>query len=666
MNNFIQHVTGQLVWLGEHRGLFLLLIVELFAGVCLLIGFFQLKIKKQNEAAGVFKGGSGSFGVPGNGDPVMILRCKDLYPVYITESFEQQLDVTGDDIKTDIGIFLDKVGSGKDWKLWKKYRSWDGKQPFTSDFYLERMKSWYRLEITRSKDGLYDTFQFRDITEDKKELEGKHLGFFTEFPTKEGEQVEMKVGISFVDMEGAANNFKQEIASKNFAQVKQEASDLWNKELSRIRISGGTDDEKTVFYTSLYHTMIDPRIYTDVDGRYIGGDKKVHEQDGTFTKRTIFSGWDVFRSQFPLQAMINPRLVSDALNSLITMADQSRREYYERWELLNSYSGCMIGNPALSVLADAYMKGIRTYDVEKAYQYAVNTSAKFGNDSLGYTPEPLSISYTLEYAYADWCVAQLAKALGKEEDAKRFYEKGQAYRNMFDAEKGWFRPRNADGSWKAWPENALTEEWYGCIESNAYQQGWFVPHDVPGMVELMGGKEEVIANLTNLFDHTPSDMLWNDYYNHANEPVHFVPFLFNQLDVPWYTQKWTRYICKNAYANKVEGIVGNEDVGQMSAWYILAASGIHPSCPGNTRMEITSPVFDKVEFNLDSKYHQGKVFTIIAHNNNTNNLYIQKALLNGKEYNKCYLDFAEIAAGGTLELFMGDKPNTEWGVLSNI
>lgn len=171
MNNFIQHVTGPLVWLGEHRGLFLLLIVELFAGVCLLIGFFQLKIKKQNEAAGVFKGGFGSFGVPGNGDPAMILRCKDLYPVYITESFEQQLDVTGDDIKTDIGIFLDKVGSGKDWKLWKKYRSWDGKQPFTSDFYLERMESWYRLEITRSKDGLYDTFQFRDITEDKKELE---------------------------------------------------------------------------------------------------------------------------------------------------------------------------------------------------------------------------------------------------------------------------------------------------------------------------------------------------------------------------------------------------------------------------------------------------------------------------------------------------------------
>ena len=189
-----------------------------------------------------------------------------------------------------------------------------------------------------------------------------------------------------------------------------------------------------------------------------------------------------------------------------------------------------------------------------------------------------------------------------------------------------------------------------------------MPHDVTGMVELMGGKEKVIADLTNLFDKTPSNLLWNEYYNHANEPVHFVPFLFNQLGAPWDTQKWTRHICEKAYANKVEGIVGNEDVGQMSAWYILAASGIHPSCPGNTRMEITSPVFDKVEFRLDPKYYSGETFTVIAHDNNTNNLYIQKALLNGKEYNKCYLDFADIAAGGTLELFMGDKPNTEWGI----
>lgn len=499
------------------------------------------------------------------------------------------------------------------------------------------------------------------IITDKRELEGKHLGFFTEFPTKEGEVVEMKAGISFVDMEGAAANFKQEIAGKDFDQVKREADELWNRELNRVCISGGTDEEKTIFYTALYHTMIDPRIYADVDGRYVGGDRNVYRGDSTFTKRTIFSGWDVFRSQFPLQTIINPRLVSDQLNSLITMAEQSGREYYERWEFLNSYSGCMLGNPVLSVLADAYIKGIRTYDVDKAYQYAVNTSRRFGNDSLGYAPEPLSISHTLEYAYTDWCISQLAKCLGKEEDSKRFHEKGQAYHAIFDKEKGWFRPRKTNGEWEEWPENARTKEWYGCIEANAYQQGWFVPHDVPGMVALMGGKEKVIADLTDLFSKTPSDMLWNEYYNHANEPVHFVPFLFNKLGVPWHTQKWTRHTCEQAYSNGVEGIVGNEDVGQMSAWYVLAASGIHPSCPGESRMEITSPVFDKVEFSLDPQYHSGKTFTVIAHDNSRKNIYIQKALLNGKEHNKCFLDFADIAAGGTLELFMGNKPNENWG-----
>lgn len=499
------------------------------------------------------------------------------------------------------------------------------------------------------------------VITDKKDLEGKHLGFFTEFPTKEGEVVEVKAGISFVDMEGAAANFKQEIAGKDFDQVKREADELWNRELNRVCISGGTDEEKAIFYTALYHTMIDPRIYADVDGRYVGGDRNVYRGDSTFTKRTIFSGWDVFRSQFPLQTIINPRLVSDQLNSLITMAEQSGREYYERWEFLNSYSGCMLGNPALSVLADAYVKGIRTYDVDKAYQYAVNTSRRFGNDSLGYAPEPLSISHTLEYAYTDWCISQLAGALGKEEDSILFHEKGQAYHTIFDKEKGWFRPRKANGEWEEWPENARTKEWYGCIEANAYQQGWFVPHDVPGMVALMGGKEKVIADLTDFFSKTPSDMLWNEYYNHANEPVHFVPFLFNKLGVPWHTQKWTRHTCEQAYSNGVEGIVGNEDVGQMSAWYVLAASGIHPSCPGESRMEITSPVFDKVEFRLDPQYHSGKTFTVIAHDNSRKNIYIQKALLNGKEHNKCFLDFADIAAGGTLEVFMGNKPNENWG-----
>ena len=500
------------------------------------------------------------------------------------------------------------------------------------------------------------------LTKGERSIEGKHIGFYADFPTREGQQVIFKAGISFVDAEGARRNFEAEIADKSFDRVADEARASWNRELGRIRIEGGTEDERTIFYTALYHTMIDPRIYTDADGRYMGADHKPHQTDGRFTKRTIFSGWDVFRSQMPLQTIINPRLVDDLLASLITMADESGRGYFERWELLNAYSGCMLGNPALSVLADAYAKGIRGYDVEKAYRYGVRTSQLFGNDSLGYTPSELCISHTLEYAYTDWCLAQLAERLGKTEDAAAFTRKGQAYRNIFDPEKGWFRPREADGRWAPWPENARTTEWYGCIEADPYQQGWFVPHDVEGMVALMGGRDAVLADLKEFFEKTPEDFHWNPYYNHANEPVHLVPFLFNRLGEPWQTQKWTRRICERAYANRVEGIVGNEDAGQMSAWYVLAAAGIHPACPGDTRMEITSPLFDRIEFRLDPQYAAGGSFTVVAHDNSPENIYIQRARLNGEELTASHIDFAQIAAGGTLELFMGPEPDTAWGL----
>ncbi|MFI3267529.1 MAG: GH92 family glycosyl hydrolase [Rikenellaceae bacterium] len=502
-----------------------------------------------------------------------------------------------------------------------------------------------------------------EIITGQNSLQGKHIGFYTEFPTKEGEEVTLKVGISFVDAEGALNNYNKEIANLSFDQVKTNAYDLWNQELSRIAVEGGSEDEKTIFYTALYHTMIDPRTYTDADGRYTGGDGEIYSTNGKFLKRTIFSGWDVFRSQFPLQTIINPELVNDQINSLVTLAEESGNEYLERWEMFNAYSGCMLGNPALSVLTDAYIKGIRGYDIDKAYEYAVNTTKKFGNDEeLGYSTLKLSISNTLEFAYTDWCMSVLAKELGKTEDAEMYAKKAKNYVNIFDKEKGWFRPRLKDGSWQEWPENARIREWYGCVEANPYQQGWFVPHDLEGMVELMGGTEAVLADLRNFFDKTPNDYLWNHYYNHANEPVHFVPFLFNQLGAPWDTQKWSRHICQNAYLNKVEGLVGNEDAGQMSAWYVLAAAGIHPSCPGNTRMEIASPVFDKIEFKLDSKFAKGEKFTIVAVNNSPENVYIQSAKLNGKEYNKCYIDYSEIIDGSVLELTMGSTPNTSWGL----
>ncbi len=530
----------------------------------------------------------------------------------------------------------------------KNYGSWSADIPVGQSRHLD--------------DVINDAYQARianaTVTMGKKVTEGRHIGFFTEFPTARGEQVEMKVGISYVDVDGAKKNYMAEVADKDFEKVKAEAHNSWNEALGKIKVEGGTYEDRVVFYTCMYHAMIDPRIHQDVDGRYVGGDRKIHTSDNSFTKRTVFSGWDVFRSQFPLQTIINPTLVSDMINSLTTMAEQSGRHYYERWELMNAYSGCMLGNPALSVIADAYAKGIRSFDAEKALLYMKNSSAKFGNDSLGYTSGGLSISYTLEYAYTDWCIARMAQLMGKGKDYRTYLQKSKAYNNIFDKQKGWFRPRNEDGSWQEWPEEGRLKEWYGCIECNPLQQGWFVPHDVPGMVKLMGGTKKVIADLDWMFGKTPSDMLWNIYYNHANEPVHFVPFLYNRLGAPWKTQYWTRFICRHAYDEKMEtGLKGNEDVGQMSAWYILASSGLHPYCPGETRYEITSPMFSKSTIQLQN----GKTFTVVANNNSETNVYIQKATLNGKPYGKCHIDYSDIMAGGTLVLEMGAEPNTKWG-----
>lgn len=488
--------------------------------------------------------------------------------------------------------------------------------------------------------------------------EGKHIGFFTEFETKAGEEVLFKAGISYVSEAGAADNLQKEIAGWNFAALREEARGAWEEALSKIRIRGGTEDQKTIFYTSLYHTMIDPRDFTDADGKYRGADGKVRTSD-VFVKRTIFSGWDVFRSQMPLQTILNPRLVNDVLMSLITMAEESGRGYLERWELLNAYSGCMLGNPVISVLADAYAKGICRFDMEKAYAYADRTSRLFGNGALGYTPNPLSISKTLEYAYTEWCMSQLAEALGKPEDAAYYAALSRSYRNLYDREKHSFRPREADGSFEAWPEGGKLQEWYGCMECNELQQGWFVPHDLPGMVELMGGRERVVADLDTMFARTPADFLWNAYYNHANEPVHHVPYLYNRLGQPWKTQQWTRFICEQAYRNRVEGLVGNEDVGQMSAWYVLSACGLYPVCPGDTRYEITSPLFEETEIRVG----EGKTFVIKAHPHSDTHLYIRSARLNGKPYAKCHLDYKDIMEGGVLELEMGETPDTSWGTV---
>jgi len=388
-----------------------------------------------------------------------------------------------------------------------------------------------------------------------------------------------------------------------------------------------------------------------VDGRE---DSDEATDSDPVANRTIFSGWDVFRSQFPLQTLINPEMVNDEINSLLQLAELSGKGYLPRWEILNAYSGCMLGNPAVSVIADAYEKGIRNYDIDKAFSYCKNTVDRFGNGERGYAKGDKGvISETLEYAYSDWCFGHFSERLGKEDLAQEYYAKSKAYNNLWNEEVRWFRAKDDGGNWEVW--KGKTVHGQGCRESNPYQQGWFVPHDVPGLIELMG-REHFTRELVSFFDNTPDDFRWNDYYNHANEPVHQVPFLFNEIGMPWLTQKWTRKICEKAYGADRYGICGNEDVGQISAWYVLAAMGIHPLCSGDGKYQITSPVFSKVELRLDPKYCAGKTFTVEAKNNSSENIYIQSITLNGKPLNRYWISYQEIVAGGVLEMEMGNVP----------
>ncbi len=489
------------------------------------------------------------------------------------------------------------------------------------------------------------------IYKNAPEMQGKHLGFYTNFRTKKGEQVLVKSGISFVNVEGAKANLEHDISHWDFDKVHEQARQSWNDAVKNVAVSGGTEAEKTIFYTAMYHTMIDPRTFSDVNGNYIGADKKIHQTSG-FTYRSIFSGWDVFRSQFPLQTIINPSMVNDEINSLLQMADYSGKGYLPRWEMLNSYSGCMLGNPAVSVIVDAYEKGIRRYDIEKAFIACKNSVDTFTNGTLGYTPE--SVSKTLEYAYTDWCLGKFAESLDKPEIAAEYFAKSKNYTNIWSTEVNWFRARNKAGDWTTW--KGKTVQGQGCIESNPYQQGWFVPHDVDGLKKLMGGNETFKNELISFFERTPEDFLWNNYYNHANEPVHHVPFLLNMAGAPHLTQKWTRKICSSAYGTDAYGLCGNEDVGQMSAWYVLAAMGIHPVCPGDNTYQITSPVFNKVEIQLDSDYYSGKKFTIEAKNNSPENRYIQSMKLNGKPLKRYWITHQEIVSGGKLKMKMGPDP----------
>ncbi len=524
-------------------------------------------------------------------------------------------------------------------------------------------KDWSRKREDIENARYHQVVAAAKILDGCREMEGDHLGFFSEFPTTAGEQVLLKCGISFVSIAGARENLQHDIHGWNFDSVHQQAVALWQKALASVQIEGGTDAQRETFATAMYHALLDPRVYSDVDGRYTGADGKIH-QAKNFKYRTIFSGWDAFRSEFPLFTLIRPDVVNDTVNSLIEQADLSGNHFLARWEILTAESGCMSGDPAVSVFAEAYLAGIRNYDVQRAYELCTNSVNSFGErdgredyDKLGFVPG--SLTMTLENAYYDYCAGRFATALGDTNAAAKLFARSKNYRNLYDPSVGNMRAKNADGSWTEW--HGATAEGQGCEESNPYQQNWFVPQDVPGLMNLMG-KDYFLSYLTEFFEKTPTSFKWNEYCNQANEPVHHTAYLFTYAGKPWLTQKWSRFITDHAYGPGLTGLCGNEDVGQMSAWYILSAIGFHPVSPVDNIFIIGSPLFKKVTLQLDPKYAKGKTFSVIAHNNSATNIYIQTAKLNGATLNRAWLRYTEITRGGKLELEMGATPNENWGI----
>jgi len=496
-----------------------------------------------------------------------------------------------------------------------------------------------------------------------KEMEGDHLGFYSEFSTTNGEPVLVKAGISFVDLAGAKENLEREIPDWDFNAVRTQATALWDKALSGVAIKGGTATQRTAFATAIYHSMLDPRAYSDLNGNYTGADGQVHRTQD-FTYRTIFSGWDDYRSEYTFLSLVRPDVFNDMVNSLMQQAELSGNGYLARWELVTVESGCMIGDPAVSIFTEAYSKGIRGYDAQKALDLclaSVDYEKDNGNHrkeykALGYVPG--SLSSTLENAYFDYCAGRFAEALGRTNDAQRLLQRSQNYRNIYDPNVGNMRAKNADGSWTKW--EGPTVEGQGCVESNPYQQGWFVPQDVAGLIDLMG-RDYFLNYLSEFFEKTPLNFGWNEYCNHSNEPVHHTAYLFAYAGEPWRTQKWARTIMDHAYGAGVNGLCGNEDVGQMSAWYILSAIGFHPVSPVDGIYIIGSPLFDEATIKLDPRYYPGGSFTVKTQNNSAQNIYVQSATLNGQTLNRAWLRHSEVTAGGTLELVMGPTPNDRWG-----
>ncbi len=496
-------------------------------------------------------------------------------------------------------------------------------------------------------------------------VEGDRIGMIFSFDVKKGEEILVKTGLSAVDEKGAELNLDSEIPGWDFEKVRKSALNEWNKELGVIEASAVNPELLKVFYTALYHSMIAPYIYSDHDGRYRGADGEIH-QSANFTNYTVFSLWDTFRAAHPLFTVIQPERVTDMINAMLNIyLEQGKLPV---WSLMANETNTMIGYHAVPVITDAMIKGLEGFDYELAFEAAKHSSMLDfeGLDHLrryGYIPADLeneSVSKTLEYCYDDWCIAQMAGILGKEEDFVNYSNRSLYYRNIFDSETGFMRGKLSDGTWKT-PFDPLfsshRQDEY--TEGNAWQYTWFVPHDVKGLVELMGGESIFLQKLDSLFlqevgvtgENASSDISGLiGAYAHGNEPGHHTAYMFRMAGNPDRTAEIVRRIMTEMYHTGKDGLCGNEDCGQMSAWYVFSAMGLYPFNPAEGKYVFGSPMLDEVVINLPGN----KKFIIKAENNSPQNIYIRSISLNGEIIDRNYISHDELMSGGVLVFTMGN------------
>ncbi|MBN2414896.1 GH92 family glycosyl hydrolase [bacterium] len=512
-----------------------------------------------------------------------------------------------------------------------------------------------------------------DQSDNFPQREGKKVRAHFDFSTAVGETIKVKVALSAVSTANALENLRSEIPGWDFDAVHGRVRSHWNRELSRVMVQA-EPATKTNFYTALYHTFLSPVVYSDVNGEYRGLDQNIHRADG-FTNYTIFSLWDTYRALHPLFTILQQRRTGDMIRSMLAHYEESVHHILPVWSHYSNENWCMIGYHAVPVIADALLKGIGGYDTGKAFT-AMKASADYDiydgigyYKQYGYVPEDLnsnSASKTLEYAYDDFTIAQAAKRLGRTDDYKRFIRRAANYRNIFDPETGFLRARLSDGSFKD-GFDPMNTHGQGYIEGNAWNYSLYVPHDIAGFMELIGGAGKLVEWLDGLFvmdvadasiagneDITRAGMIGN--YVHGNEPSHHVPYMYNYAGMPWKTQERVHQIMTGMYKARPDGLCGNDDCGQMSAWYVFSALGFYPVCPGDGVYVIGSPCVERAEIALEN----GRRFIMKAEYLSGDRIYIQSVTLNGRPLNRSWISHEEVIGGGRLVCIMGDTPNRDW------